>query len=89
MYLRVTGSGVHDFVRSRLQREKNQATKTAEPTRPPLKASDGGYVAQESSSDEAQRKIAERKARKSTTEPYANKFEYNADEPLRLEKPNK
>jgi len=83
--VQVTGSGVHDFVRSRSHRKKNQTAKIAErlaargPARDTLsKASSGG---------EAQRKIDELKARNSNAEPHANKFEYNADEPLRLKKP--
>ncbi len=85
--VQVTGGGVHDFVRSRSHREKNQTVKTAE--RLPAKRPARDTLPKASSSGEARRKIAELKALNSTAEPHADKFEYDADEPFRIKKPMK
>jgi hypothetical protein len=83
----VTGSGIHDFPRTRSRRKKSQATKTPNTTRLPVKRPAGHTLPKASSNDEVQRKIAELKARTSTVQPSPNEFEYDAEEPLRPNKP--
>ena len=83
----VTGSGIHDFLRTRSHRKKNQTKKPPSATRLPVKRPAGHTLPKASSNDEVQRKIAELKARTSTVQPSPNEFEYDADEPLRLKKP--
>lgn len=68
--VQVTGSGIHDFLRTRLGRD---ATRLA-----------ASMLPKTSSGDEVQRRIAELKARNSTAKQSANGFEYDPDEPLRL-----
>jgi hypothetical protein len=86
--VQVTASGIHDFVRTRSRREKSQVIKTAKSMRLSLTRPAENTLPKAPSSDEVQRKIAELKARHSTTESVAKEFEYDADEPLRLRKPN-
>ena len=86
--VQVTGSGVHDFVRSRLRAKVMQEDSSPTKKNRLLASNPVAQVtaAAVASSEEVQRKIAALKARNSTAEPHANKFEYNADEPLRLKK---
>ena len=84
--IQVTGSGIHDFLRSRSRREKRQPKKTVEsdiqlPTR-----SSADPSARVPSEDEVHRRIPELKARSSTPRSDSKVFEYDPDEPLRLKK---
>jgi hypothetical protein len=84
--VQVTGSGVHDFVRSRLRANLTQAesspNKTDQiPAHNPVSA---GTAPVAPSSDEVQRKIAALKARNARAEPSTCGFEYDPDQPLRL-----
>jgi hypothetical protein len=77
----VTGSGVHDFVRTR-----NRAkTKLAGPRNVgnPMEAETSPASA---SSEDVQRKIAALKPRKAPTVPGPPGFEYDPDQPLRLKR---
>lgn len=86
--VQVTGSGIHDFLRTRSRRERRQAKITAKLTQPPVTRSGADTVIEASSGDAVQRKIAELKTRKSASKPDASGFEYDPDEPLRLKKSN-
>jgi hypothetical protein len=86
--VQVTGSGVHDFVRSRspakVRLAENSQTKADD-----LQVGDtvvAGTEQPASSSEEVQQKIAALKARNAAAEPAPRGFEYNPDEPLRLKR---
>jgi len=86
----VTGSAVHDFVRTRSRAKANSAGRGTKSN--PLAASDP--VAAETSpasasSEEVQRKVAALKARNTVAEQRPHGFEYNPDEPLRLKRSNR
>ena len=85
--VQVTGSGVHDFVRTRSRAKTKSAERGTKSN--PLPASNP--VAAETSpasasSEEVQRKIAALKARNTAAEPDQRGFEYNPDELLRLKR---
>jgi hypothetical protein len=84
--VQVTGSGVHDFVRTRSRAKARQAENS--PTKANrLKVANpvaAGPLVAASSSDDVQRRIAALKARNTVPEPLSGGFEYNPDEPLRL-----
>ena len=83
----VTGSGVHDFMRTRIGAKTKAAGRGTKSN--PLAANNP--VAAETSPasasiEEVQRKIAALKARNTAAEPGARGFEYDPDEPLRLKR---
>jgi hypothetical protein len=89
--IQVTGSGVHDYLRTRSRAKARQPE--SRPTIPhqlldstPVAAD---TLATASSSEEVRRKIAAFKARKSTAEPGSHGFEYDPNEPLRLKRSNR
>jgi hypothetical protein len=86
--VQVTGSGVHDFVRSRSRPRVSQAK--ISPTKTNQVAADNtgtaGTGPEMPSREEVQRKIAALKTRHSTAESGTRGFEYNPDEPLRLKR---
>ena len=86
--VQVTGSGVHDFVRSRSRSKVSQAQ--ISPTKTNQVAADnpgtGDTTPEALSSEEAQRKIAVLKARNSAAETGLCGFEYDPDQPLRLKR---
>jgi hypothetical protein len=87
--VQVTGSGVHDFMRTR-SRAKTQSAGRGTKSNPPV----SNPVAAETlpasaSSEEVQRKIAALKARITAAERRPHGFEYNPDEPLRLKRSNR
>jgi hypothetical protein len=84
----VTGSGVHDYLRTRLRAKARQAD-----SRPPnsnqlpvVNQVAAGTVAMASSSGEVQRKIVALKKRNTASEPNPRGFDYDPDEPLRLKR---
>ena len=85
--VQVTGSGVHDFVRTRTRakdRSDGRGTKSNPlPVSKPVAAETSPASA---SRDEGQRRIAALKARNTTTEPSPPAFEYDPDQPLRLKR---
>jgi hypothetical protein len=86
--VQVTGSGVHDFVRTRSRAKVRLAgssqTKASHlPVDNPVAANS---LAAASTSEEVQRKIAALKARNTTAEPGPRGFEYDPDQPLRLKR---
>jgi hypothetical protein len=88
--VQVTGSGVHDFVRTRSRAKTKSAGRGTKSN--PLAASNP--VAPETSpasasSAEVRRKIAALKARNMLAEQLPHGFEYNPDEPLRLKRSNR
>jgi len=86
--VRVTGSGVHDFVRSRSRPKVSRAQ--INPTKTNRVAADyrgtAGTAPDVQSGEEVQRKIAALKARNTTAEPGVHGFEYDPDQPLRLKR---
>jgi hypothetical protein len=86
--VQVTGSGVHDFVRSRSRPKVSQAQ--TGPTKTNQVAVDNlgtaGIAPEVPSSEEVQRKIAALKARGTTAESGTRGFEYDPDQPLRLKR---
>jgi hypothetical protein len=81
--VQVTGSGVHDFLRTRSRAKTKSAGRGTKSN--PLAASNP--VAAETSpasNEEVQRKIAALKARNTAAEPGPRGFEYDPNEPLRL-----
>jgi hypothetical protein len=85
--LRVTASGVHDFVRTRTRAKDRSAGRGIKSNPLPV----GNPAAAETSpasasSGEVQRRIAALKARNTAAEPGTRGFEYNPDEPLRLKR---
>jgi hypothetical protein len=85
--VQVTGSGVHDFVRTRTRAKDKPAGRGTKSKPRPV----GNPVAAETSpasasSEEVQRKIAALKARNTASEPDPPGFEYDPDEPLRLKR---
>jgi len=84
--VQVTGSGVHDYLRTRLRAKAGQAESSPSRSNPlPVsKPVAADTVATASSSEEVQRKIAALKARNTAAEPGPPGFEYDPDEPLRL-----
>ena len=83
--VQVTGSGVHDFVRTRTRakdRSAGRATKSNPlPLSKPVAAETSPAPA---SRDEGQRKIAAVRSRNTGAEPGPPAFEYDPDQPLRL-----
>ena len=86
----VTGSGVHDFVRTRSRANVRQAecSPTKENQLPVGNPIAANALVAASPSEEVQRKIAALKA-PNTTEPVQRGFEYDPDEPLRLKRPQR
>ncbi len=89
--VQVTGSGVHDFVRTRTRAKSKQAGRGPTKSNPlpvsnPVAAETSPASA---SSEEVQRKIAALKARNTVAEPRPHGFEYDPDEPLRLKRSNR
>jgi len=83
--VQVTGSGVHDFVRTRTRAKDRSAGRETKSNPLPV----GNPVAAltsptSASNEEVQRKIAALKARNTAAEPGPRGFEYNPEEPLRL-----
>ena len=81
--VQVTGSGVHDFVRTRLRAKVMQTVSSPSKTIQ-IQAENpvaGDKAATVSPGEEVQRKIAALKARNSTAEPGTRGFEYDPDEP--------
>ncbi len=76
--VKVTGSGVHDFVRTRSRTKTRQAENG--PTKP------NQHPAPASSREEIQRKIAMLKARKTSDEPGVRAFDYDPEQPLTLQR---
>ena len=86
----VTGSGVHDFVRTRSRaKTKLAGRRTKSNTLPAANPVEAETSRASASSEEVQRKIAALKARNTIAEQPPHGFEYNPDEPLRLKKPSK
>jgi len=85
--VQVTGSGVHDYLRTRSRATPRQAERR--PNQPPVNPSAADTSAVASSSEEVQHKIAALKARNTAPEPGPGGFEYNPDEPLRLRQPRR
>jgi hypothetical protein len=81
--VKVTGSGVHDFVRTRTRSAGRRTQSNPPPVSKPVGAETSLPSA---SSDEVQRKIAALKARTTAAEPGPRGFEYDPDQPLRLKK---
>jgi hypothetical protein len=85
--VQVTGSGVHDFVRTRSRAKTKSAGRGTKSNPLPV----GNQMAAETSpasasSEEVQRRIAALKARNPAAEQGPRGFEYNPDEPLRLKR---
>jgi hypothetical protein len=89
----VPKSTVNDFVRERSRRRRNAARRisrslaTPAPIVPKFATLRSGQGP--SREDEVRRRISALKARKPVTEPSADGFHYNPDEPLRLIDPGK
>jgi len=85
--VKVTASGVHDFVRTRT-REKDRSDGRGTKSNPlPVSRPVAAETSPASASrEQAQRKIAALKARNTTTEPGSPAFEYDPDQPLRLQR---
>jgi len=81
--VRVTGSGVHDFLRSRTRSAGRNTQSSPLPASQPVPAETSSSSA---SSDEVQRKIAALKARTTAAEPGPRGFEYDPEQPLRLKR---
>jgi hypothetical protein len=85
--LQVTGSGVHDYLRTRSRGQARQAGSSPKSIQPPVSNPvAAGTAPTASSSEEVQRKIAALKASNTTTEPGLRGFDYDPDEPLRLKR---
>ena len=89
--VQVTGSGVHDYLRTRSRAKARRAESS--PNKPnqlsdanPVAA---GSSAAASSSEQVQRRIAALKARNTAAEPVPRGFDYDPDEPLRLNQPGR
>ncbi len=84
--VQVTGSGVHDYLRTRSRAKASQAAVSlSKPTESAVGNPDtAGTGPEVPSSEEVQRKIAALKARNTGAEPGQRGFEYDPDEPLRL-----
>jgi hypothetical protein len=84
--VQVTGSGVHDFVRTRSRATTNSAGRMTKSN--PLAASNAVVKTSpaSTSSEEVHRRIAALKARNTAVEQRPHGFEYNPDEPLRLKR---
>ena len=82
--VQVTGSGIHDFLRTRLERDGSQRPNAPKSARRDAARPAVSMLPKTSSGDEVQRRIAELKARNSAAQQSANGFEYDPDEPLRL-----
>jgi len=86
--VQVTGSGVHDYLRTRSRAKASHAeVSPSKPAQSPVSipvARDS--LAAASSSEEVKRKIAAFKARKTATEVGPRGFEYDPDQPLRLKR---
>jgi hypothetical protein len=84
----VTGSGVHDYLRTRSRAKATQAESS--PSKPNRISVSKGVAADSSaaasSSEEVQRRIAALKARNTAAEPGPRGFEYDPDQPLRLKR---
>ena len=83
--VQVTGSGVHDFVRTRSRAKTKSAGRGTKSN--PLPASNplaAETLSASASNEEVQRKLAALKARNMAAEPGSRGFEYNPEEPLRL-----
>ena len=89
--VQVTGSGVHDFLRSRLRAKVRRAGSSPTEANQLLAGNPlaPGIATEVSSSEEVQRKIAALKARNTAAEQRPHGFEYNPDEPLRLKRSNR
>jgi hypothetical protein len=85
--VQVTGSGVHDFVRTRSRAKTKSAGRSTKsnplPVGNPMEAE---TLPASASSEEVQRRIAALKARNTVAEQRPHGFEYNPDEPLRLKR---
>ena len=86
--VQVTGSGVHDYLRTRSRAkaslaEVSPSKATQSPVSTPVA---GDSLAAASSGEQVQRKIAALKARNPSMEPSLPGFEYNPDEPLVLKR---
>ena len=86
--VQVTGSGVHDFVRSRsrakVRKAENSSTQASQlPVGNPIAA---GTATAAPSSEEVQRKIAALKPRNMATEQGPRGFEHDPDQPLQLKR---
>jgi hypothetical protein len=86
--VQVTGSGVHDYLRTRLRAKARQAESGPPNSNqlPVVNQVSAGTVAMASSSGEVQRRIAALKARKTASEPDPRGFDYDPDEPLRFKR---
>ena len=84
--VQVTGSGIHDFLRTRARREKGDPKKSVKTTTRHATRSSDGPLRKVLSGDAVQQKIAALKARSSATKPGPNGFEYDPEEPLRLKR---
>jgi hypothetical protein len=83
----VTGSGVHDYLRTRLRAKARQAeSRPTNSNQIPVVHQVAASTVAMASSSEAQRKIAALKARKTASEPDPRGFDYDPDEPLRLKR---
>jgi len=85
--VKVSASGIHDFVRTRSRREqkapKRSPKSMPEPTAQRIETTSPAANA-DASVDEVRRKIAALKARKSVIEPTPEGFRFDPSEPLRL-----
>ena len=87
--VRVTASGIHDFVRRRLDSPTTSPSRriaTRPTTAEPITMTG---VHAESQVSAALRKVAALKHRAMTTDSSPKVFEFNSDEPLRLKNPDK
>ncbi len=86
--VRVTASGIHDFLRTRSRQGRRQTANTPKSTRLDAAHPAASSLPKTSSASEVQRKIAELKARDSTAKHITNGFDYDPNEPLRLKRPD-
>jgi hypothetical protein len=85
--IQVTGSGIHDFVRTRIRAKDRSAGggSTSKSNPPSLRSPVAAETSPSSPSrEEVQRKIAALKVRNTAEKPGPRGFEYDPDEPLRL-----
>jgi hypothetical protein len=84
--VQVTGSGVHDYFRTRSHAKEAENSPTKPDQSPVSDPTTAVTVAAKLSSEGVQRKITALKAATKETEPSPRRFEYNPDEPLRLKR---
>jgi hypothetical protein len=86
--VQVTGSGVHDFIRTRSHASGRAKSGTKSKPAPTARPSGTNKLLPTPCSEEVQRRIAAIKARGAATRPDSRAFEFDPDKPLQLKRPD-